>query len=168
MIIQSVINAGGELNEEALKKYIPEMLENGYVEIQPDFRLINPGDRIKYVGYVRDSEKLAFRSGGWVLTVYKDKDEKRWLAFKSYGFTAFSLQEENTEHIWLLKKKVKEKPQAKIEFKINDNYLDSKYKAFINNELVYCGRDGYSLERFKNSKKYKRAMETNKFKVADY
>jgi hypothetical protein len=165
--IQSQINIkdDGSYSVEELNKYLEIMREDGFEEVEDlSFEKIDTGDRIKYIGYVKDTNVQAFRSGGIVVVI--DYTEE-WLVFKSFGPNNYSLQKNNIVRLWVKHRVSKKKKNMDKEaiFVLNMKYKDKPYTASIGDTVVYYARDRDHLNRFKESKKYNRALETGKFKV---
>lgn len=165
MSIQSQINTerDGWYNEEKLEEYINIIKDENFIESEVDFKLLRVGDRIKYLGFVRDSDTIAFRSGGIVISIDTDK---KWLAYKSFGTANFSLQESNVYRLWRkANKSEKQKKKKIVEFKLNQKYIESKFRAYIGNTLVYVARDNDRLQKFLESDKFQYAYDTGNFTV---
>lgn len=163
--IQSQINTGpnGQYDPDKLEDYVIAILDLGFEEVE-NFDNIVEGDRIKYTGFIKNkdvyTDLVAFRSGGIVIAINK---QAKYLVFKSFGDTNFSIQEKHTKRIWIKKRPIKK--EKTVTFKLNENHKDSRHKVYIDNTVVFQGRDAYSTKRFTESKKYKDANNSKNFKV---
>lgn len=146
---QNQLNKQG--NTEELKKFIKQMILEGWIEID-SFTKLKKGDRIRYL--LNDGK---YRSGGWITYIH---DDYTWLRYLSFNKTVFSLQANVVNKIYILPKnnddqndKVKfNKPQV-------DNDKEVKFGVYIDDILVYNARDTYAMERFKKTKKYEKAKK---------
>lgn len=150
--IQQKINEGGRINYKLLNQYL---IDSEMTEAK-SFDEVLPGYTMKYIRLEEDgSEKFV---NGWICV----ENNFDYFLFKWWDYTIWSVQKEHIVKLYYKKYKESKKKELPIVFKkiVEEN----KYPVEINGVEVYRARDAYSMKRFMNTEKYKRAL-VSKFSV---
>lgn len=176
--IQQTINAPEGIDYELLEEYI----ETSKFKVLEDIDELRPGWQFKYLRIVPETGKYKFVNSWFCLANNED-----YILFKWWDHSIHSLQKNEVIKMWykdfserkprvcgLYKervkgppkpKKEKVKPEKTVEFHPINH--DNKYEVFIGNKLVFKGRDRWTCDQFMKSVKYKKAIETGRFKVVN-
>jgi hypothetical protein len=167
---QSKINIGPgrTIDEDILESYL-----NGegshYEELDlKDIKDLPSGVRFAYI-----TKSQKWRSAGWLSRIeesYEDtdgnkfKNPKLYLLYKSYNNACFPVQLDDIEAFYVMKPKIDpgviiekpiylKKPKKRTNFPVKIEDEDG-YEV-----VVYYAKDNYDRDRFKNTQKYKNAIE---------
>lgn len=173
---QKLINSNnGQINPELFEEHLEMMLNDErwtWEEVSPvDFNKLNPGDRIRYISITQKKE-VVFRTGGWIRSIAEDFT---WLAYLAHTMTAWSLQLQDVQRLWVIRKPAKKEKIKNEKIKIEEiNYayftrpvIATEYNSYLTDEngvlqLVKTFANEWAKTRFENTKKYKKLLSGDK------
>ena len=167
--IQDQVNGSKEF--EAY--YINKLVEEGWFKLDDNNMILDDKLKGRHFKYRLNGKSMSreesgtFRSGG--IIVGKNKEDENYLMYKAYNGCLFPLQLKDIQDIYIKDPNVKieasKKPhviKGTVYFKKPEMITD--YKVTLpkegKNVLVFSGRNKYSADRFKSTKKFEYALKT--------
>ena len=156
--IQDKVNSDPEFEEYYMNKLINE----GLVKLKnnEDILKFPPGETFKYRlngNSLPNANEGTFRSGGFLIG--KKENSEEYILYKAFNGCIFSLQIKDIQEVYV-------KDKNKIFIKFNYPEKITNYPVYLQNPItnervvVYYARSPSAQERFKNSLKYKTALNT--------
>lgn len=156
--IQDKVNSDPEFEEYYMNKLINE----GWVKLKnnEDILKFSPGETFKYRlngNSLSNANEGTFRSGGFLIG--KKENSEEYILYKAFNGCIFSLQIKDIQEVYV-------KDKNKIFIKFNYPEKITNYPVYLQNPItnervvVYYARSPSAQERFKNSLKYKTALNT--------
>ena len=155
-------------DEEFEKRYIDKLISEGWVALKniEDIKYFPKGKAFKYRlngKSLSGAPEGTFRSGGWLIGKNLEDTENKdnYVMYKAYNGAVFSLQIKD-----LLEVYVKSNKRDVVVFKKPDLNFKTNFPVFLpdpktgENIIIYYAKDQYNKNRFINSVKYRKALNT--------
>lgn len=167
------VNTGedGVADPTRLNEILKHMSENGWKEViktKENIASIRPSTQIRYT--IRDDDGIKFRTGGFFIRFFDQEDDPNltdsYILYATHvpGVNR-TLQYSSFENMYM-KEKVKKikviKTEGKVKYKRPGN--ETNFPVYLKNEededvVVYYAKNNRNKKLFKESNKYKRALE---------